>query len=201
MIKALTTRLSLTALLLLTSLASNAAQPLAPLQVIKTSTDNIIVELQKKPKSERTPKFIRQLVMEHIVPVVDERRIAKSALGKHWDKASEAQRTQFMQRFLELQIRSYTGAFQAFNGEKMSFQGAKYNKNRTKSLVAATLKQNNGYDLPLEFRLYQLPKTSEWKVYDAKVAGFGMVQLYRAQVAERLKSISMDELIAELAQR
>ena len=53
--------------------------------------------------------------------------------------------------------------------------------------------------MPVDFRLYFDKDTNQWRVYDAVVAGLGMVKTYRDQLSQRLQNISMDELLAELA--
>lgn len=183
---------------LMISTAVNAQQ--SPKTVVESATSGVINELQKLPKQDRTEEQIRRLVMTYIAPAIDQEKIAKGALGKHWRRANKAQRAEFIERFRELQIRTYTGAFKAFNGEQFSFEDAKFNKKGNRALVKGKLKQNNGSHVPIDFRLYRNKKTQQWQIYDAVVAGLGMVKTYRQQLSERLQAVDLNQLLAELGQ-
>ena len=168
--------------------------------MVETATLGVISELKKLNKEDRTDEQIRRLVMTYIVPAIDQKKIAKGALGKHWRRASKEQRAAFIDSFRDLQIRTYTGAFKAFNGEKFTFEDAKFNSRGDRALVKGNLIQNNGSTVPIDFRLYRNKKTQQWQIYDAIVAGLGMVKTYRQQLSERLQSVSIAELLKELQQ-
>ena len=179
---------------------SAAAYAQQPREVVEQATQGVITELQKLALEDRTDEQIRRLVMNYIVPAIDQEKIAKGALGKHWRRANAEQQATFIQRFRELQIRTYAGAFKAFNGEQFTFEEAKFNRKGNRALVKGKLIQSNGSNVPIDFRLYLDKKTSQWRVYDAVVAGLGMVKTYRQQLSERLQSISIAELLTELQQ-
>lgn len=179
---------------------SAAAYAQQPREVVEQATQGVITELQKLAPEDRTDEQIRRLVMNYIVPAIDQEKIAKGALGKHWRRANAEQQATFIQRFRELQIRTYAGAFKAFNGEQFTFEEAKFNRKGNRALVKGKLIQSNGSNVPIDFRLYLDKKTSQWRVYDAVVAGLGMVKTYRQQLSERLQSISIAELLTELQQ-
>lgn len=180
-----------------TAMARTDVQP--PRYVVETATQGIINQLNGLAPEQRTDEEIRQLVMTWIVPVIDQERIAMGALGKYWRRATPEQRQQFIDRYRELQIRTYSGAFKAFSGEQFLFEDARFNDSGDKAIVKGTLKQTNGQVVPIDFRLYQRTPESPWLVYDAVVAGLGMVKTYREQLNERLQNISMDELLTELS--
>lgn len=185
----------------LTAAVSVRAEQPSPREVVERATAGIIDELNRLTPEQRTDDEIRRLVMTWIVPVVDQERIAMGALGKHWRRATPEQRTAFIDRYRELQIRTYSGAFKAFSGEQFVFEDARFNESGDKAIVKGTLKQTNGNLIPMDFRLYQRNQGSEWLVYDAVVAGLGMVKTYRDQLNERLQNVSLDTLLAELSQQ
>lgn len=186
--------------LLLSAALSSAGTP-SPRAVVERATTGIIDELNKLTIEQRTDAEIRRLVMTWIVPVVDQERIAMGALGKHWRRATPEQRKAFIERYRELQIRTYSGAFKAFSGEQFVFEDARFNETGDKAIVKGTLKQTNGNLIPMDFRLYQAKPGAEWLVYDAVVAGLGMVKTYRDQLNERLQNASLDTLLAELSEQ
>ncbi|MCD8522681.1 MAG: ABC transporter substrate-binding protein [Saccharospirillaceae bacterium] len=175
------------------------APAIAPRDVVASATLGIINELNKLQPEQRTEDEVRRLVQTYIVPAIDQEKIAMGALGKYWRRANPEQRQAFIDRFRELQIRTYSGAFQAFNGEQFVFEEARFNDSGDKALVKGTLKQNNGNTIPVDFRLYRDNDSQQWRIYDAVIAGLGMVKTYREQLSERLQNISMNELLAELS--
>lgn len=190
-------------ILLAAALLSAAVQaaPEDPRTVVERATNGIINDLNKLTLEQRTDAEIRRLVMTWIIPAIDQQRIAMGALGKHWRRATPEQRQAFIDRYLELQIRTYSGAFKAFNGEQFSFEEVRYNDSGDRALVKGTVKQTDGSLVPVDFRLYKPNSDSGWLVYDAVIAGLGMVKTYRDQLNERLQNISMDALLAELAEQ
>jgi ABC-type transporter MlaC component len=58
--------------------------------------------------------------------------------------------------------------------------------------------QPNGQSISIDFKLY-VNKQQEWKIYDAVIAGLGMVTTYRQQLSAQLQNKSLDEIIASMA--
>lgn len=194
---------SLSAFLLLIATAFGA-QALAseiktPKDVVTSATLGVIDELNKLTPEERTEPEVRRLVVTYIVPAIDQEKIAMGALGKYWRRAKPEQREAFIELFRERQIRTYAGAFKAFNGEQFVFEEPLFNESGDRALVKGTLKQNSGQLVPIDFKLYREKDSGQWKIYDAVVAGLGMVKTYRDQLSERLQNISMNDLLTELS--
>ncbi|MFL0808695.1 MAG: ABC transporter substrate-binding protein [Oceanobacter sp.] len=185
-----------------------AEEAKTPADVVHSATNELISELNKMTPEQRTDNEVRRLVMTYIVPAIDQEKIAKSALGKYWRLAKPTQRQSFIDRFRELQIRTYSGAFKAFSGEELSFEKPRLNDKGNKALVKGKLIQTNGNVIPIDFRLFQSKKDHQWRVYDAVVSGLSMVKTYREQMTERLQGTNprnadkrmnalLDELQAE----
>ena len=173
---------------------SNNAEPA---EIIKYATGSVINELQELTVEQRTYAEVQRLVKSYILPTIDQEKIAKLSLGKHWRKASKKQRTAFIDSFRELQIRTYTGAFAAFDGQKFEFDDTKYNKVGNRAIVKGQMIQPSGQTIPIDFKMYINDK-KQWLVYDAVLAGLGFVKTYRQQLSEQLQQESMDDVIAKM---
>lgn len=178
----------------------------SPSDVVSSATNNLIADLNKLTIEQRTDDEVRRLVMTYIVPTIDQEKIASSALGKYWRLAKPAQRQEFIERFRELQIRTYSGAFKAFSGEKLAFEDARVSDEGDKALVKGQLVQTSGNVIPIDFRLFKDGTSGEWRIYDAVVSGLSMVKTYREQMSERLQGTNpsnaderMNQLLKELA--
>ena len=175
----------------------NFAHSADPTQTVVYATDSVISELKKIPVEKRDSKEVQRLVESYILPAIDQQRIAKLALGKHWKKASKEQRISFIDTFRDLQVRTYTGAFKAFDGQKFEFEAARFNKSGQKAIVKGQMIQPNGQRIPIDFKLY-VNKQKDWKIYDAVIAGLGMVRTYRQQLSQELQNKSLDEIITSM---
>ena len=171
---------------------------LAPEAVIAKATEGIIHELQNLTDEQRNDAKVRELVLTHILPAIDETRVAMGALSKHWRTATPEQRQTFVQLYRELQIKTYAGAFKAFSGEQIHINETILNPKGDKAIVKADLKQNDGKIIPIDFRLYQKNQESSWLVYDAVIAGLSLVKTYRDQLNEQLQNSSLEQLIEQL---
>lgn len=188
-------RLFATMLALLTFSANSLAT--GPKETVETATLGVIQELSVLETENRTQEQVQRLVETYILPAIDQKRIAKLALGKHWKKASAEQKVAFIDTFRDLQIRTYTGAFKAFDGQKFAFKEPRFNKSGKKAVVKGEMIQPNGQRIPIDFRLY-VGKDQKWRIYDAVIAGLGMVKTYRQQLSQKLQRTSLDDIIGEM---
>jgi ABC-type transporter MlaC component len=168
-----------------------------PTQTVEYATHSVITQLQQIPANQRNETDVQRLVESYILPAIDQQRIAKLALGKHWKKASKGQKIAFIETFRDLQIRTYTGAFKAFDGQQFEFKDAKFNKSGKKAIVKGHMIQPSGQRIPIDFKLY-VNKQQDWKIYDAVIAGLGMVKTYRQQLSAQLQRKSLDEIITSM---
>ena len=165
-----------------------------PTETVRNATTGIISELSQLSLDQRTHAEIQRLVESHILPTIDQKKIAKLALGKHWKKASDEQRSAFIETFRDLQVRTYTGAFKAFNGEEFNFKAQRFNKTGTKAIVKGEMIQINGQHISVDFKLY-VNDQQQWKIYDAVIAGLGMIKTYRQQLNSQLQNSTLDDVI------
>lgn len=176
---------------------TNMAQSANPTATIEYATSSVINELKQMSIKQRDSTEVQRLVESYILPAIDQKKIAKLALGKHWKKASKGQKIAFIETFRDLQIRTYTGAFKAFDGQEFEFKAAKFNKSGKKAIVKGHMIQPSGQRIPIDFKLY-VNKQQDWKIYDAVIAGLGMVKTYRQQLSEQLQRKSLDEIITSM---
>ncbi|MEH6448564.1 MAG: ABC transporter substrate-binding protein [Oleispira sp.] len=176
---------------------TNMAQSANPTATIEYATSSVINELKQMSIEQRDSTEVQRLVESYILPAIDQKKIAKLALGKHWKKASKGQKIAFIETFRDLQIRTYTGAFKAFDGQEFEFKAAKFNKSGKKAIVKGHMIQPSGQRIPIDFKLY-VNKQQDWKIYDAVIAGLGMVKTYRQQLSEQLQRKSLDEIITSM---
>ena len=173
---------------------AGSASALGPTETIQNATSGLISELSQLKREERNQDQIQRLVESYILPAIDQEKIAKLALGKHWRKASEKQQQAFIKAFRDLQIRTYTGAFKSFDGQQFKFDDARFNKKGNRAIVKGEMLQPSGQAIPIDFKMF-INKQKQWKIYDAVIAGLGMVKTYRQQLTAQLQRSTLDEII------
>lgn len=186
----------ITTLMMLFAVRSYAED--APMKVVAAATNGVIQELMKTSPDERDPLMVERLVENYILPAIDQEKIAMGALGKYWRNATPEERQRFITIFRERQMKTYGGAFKAFSGETLAFSETRYSPDNSRAVVKGEFTQSSGAKVPVDFRLYLNKDTKKWLVYDAVISGLSMVQTYRTQLADRLQTISLAELLVEL---
>lgn len=161
----------------------------------KAMTDRLVTD---KEKIAAQQYYLEQLVDELLLPYVDHKYMAKRVLGKYWKKTSESQKTQFTNAFKHKVIRTYAGAFNAFNGEKIVFEDAKYNKSKRKASVQSEIQRFSGPPINVTYKLYK-KGVSTWLTYDIVIEGVSLVKSFRDQMSQSINSSSLAQAISALA--
>ncbi len=174
------------------------AEQADPQVVVKTVSDGVLAQiLANKAKLDEGPEFLSGLVESRMLPIIDQNRMAKMALGKHWKTINDQQKNDFIAGFKRLLIKTYSGAFKAYTGQDVTFDKTKYNKKGNRAIVRSAIHVAGGTPVKLQYRLYQA-KSGEWLVYDANIAGLGLLKTYRIQFAEQIQRDGIDKTISDL---
>ncbi|MAA72414.1 MAG: hypothetical protein CL679_11905 [Bermanella sp.] len=174
------------------------AQEPHPQSVVKSVSDVVLAEiLANKDKLDQGPEFLLQLVETRMLPIIDQERMSQLALGKYWKDINDKQRADFSEGFKRLLIKTYAGAFKAYTGQDVTYGETRFNKSGDKAIVSSDIHVAGGSPVNLQYRLYQ-PKPGQWLVYDATIAGLGLIRTYRAQFNDQIQRDGIDKTIAQL---
>jgi len=191
-------RLSSTLLLLLTSTAAIAVST-GPVDLVRATTERVVVELAQAPEIRSDSDRLIQLVEEHILPSIDFTRFSRLTLGKHWLEASDKQRMRFTDEFRGLLVRTYSTALAEYSGQAITYTHLKTTSAGNRSKVRTRFRQSASGSVSVDYSLY---KTSGgWKIYDVKIEGISLVVNYRSSFAQAIRSHGLDGLIEHLATR
>lgn len=146
---------------------------------------------------QEQPYYLEQLVNELLLPVADHKIMAKRVLGKHWKKASTEQKSTFVKAFKHKVIRTYAGAFKAFNGETIKFEDAKYNKSGKKASVKSAIQRVGAPSINVTYKLYY--KKEHWLTYDVVIEGVSLVKSFRDQLNQGIEKNGLAQTISTLA--
>lgn len=170
----------------------------SPRQVVETAATKMTQRLiTDKDEISSQDYYVEHLVNELLLPVVDHVYMAKRVLAKNWKKASKEQKKQFVGAFKHKVIRTYAGAFKAFNGEEIIFSDAKLSKSKKKASVKSAIQRVGAPAIDVTYKLYL--KKGKWLTYDVVIEGVSLVKNFRDQFQQNIKKLGLAQAISELA--
>ena len=150
-----------------------------------------------KDKVNTQSYYVEHLVDELLLPVVDHAYMARKVLAKNWKKTSDAQKKQFIDAFKHKVIRTYAGAFKAFNGEMIVFEEAKFSKTGNRALVKSEIQRIGAPVINVTYKLFN--KKGQWMTYDAVIEGVSLVKSFRDQFNQSIDQNGLAQAISLLA--
>ncbi|MAZ78132.1 MAG: signal peptidase [Legionellaceae bacterium] len=188
-----------------TSQASMAAQVKSadPVVFLRGISDELLARLKTdRSQIQANPKHVYQIVNQILVPYVDVSRMARSVVPRSiWMASSPADQQAFSQAFLNIVVRTYSSALNAYTDQTIKYfpiRGGYQGKNQVQ--VNSQIVRSDGP--PVEI-IYRLAKNgSQWKVYDMTVEGVSLLQSFRSQFAAEFSSMSSkSNALAQLTQK
>lgn len=188
---------------LIAALAAAAAGAMAmeaPRDVIKATTDQVLMEVKSDREALRAdPAKMYNLVSELIFPHFDFPIMAQWVLGSHWKDASEATRNEFIEQFRKLLVRTYATALLEFSNQTISYPDAEDTQKGKTVLVRQSIEQTGSEPIVLGYRLHK--PSEQWKVLDVAVDGVSLVKTYRASFVSIIKEGGIEGLISSLSEK
>jgi phospholipid transport system substrate-binding protein len=185
-------------LCLMTSISQAAAN--SPESVVRETSDGVIKRIEsQRSVLEENPGQVYDLVNELVIPHFDFISMSKWVLGKNWKRANEAQRSEFIEQFRTLLVRTYARALLEYSGQEIKYFPAEQNPKSNLAVVKTELSSSNSKPFPVAYRMHQ--KNEEWKVVDVAVDGISLVSTYRGSFASQIKKDGFDSLIQKLTDK
>lgn len=130
---------------------------------------------QEQPNIKQNPEVLRDIMEQELLPHVDYRFSAFMVLGKHFKKASNAEKVEFVKVFREYLITTYALAMGYYDDQKVEFQPETNFENKKTVTVRAVVKEDGRPDINIAFKVRRNKKTNEWKAYDMIAEGISML--------------------------
>ena len=123
--------------------------------------------------------------------------MSKWVLGKNWKTASETQRSEFIEQFKTLLVRTYARALLEYSNQQIKYFPAEMNANSKLAVVKTEMTSDGAQPFPVAYRMHQTNQA--WKVVDVSVDGVSLVSTYRGSFSTQIKKNGFDSLINELS--
>jgi phospholipid transport system substrate-binding protein len=179
----------------ITALAWSAT---SPVPMLETTAGNMVEVLEKhKTVLKTNPGIVRQTVRDYLLPHIDMRGMARSVLGRAaWVRATETEQQRFTKAFTDLVVRTYSAPLAEYSDEKIMFLPERAAPNGRFTRVNSVIIRPSGQKIPLSYSL--VLKKDTWKIYDFSVEGVSLLQSFKTQFGQMLRTSDMNTLIAEL---
>lgn len=184
--------------LLLTVCLQGFAMGATPESSVKETTQKIMAILDDPAlmppgmAGERQRK-IREVVNERF----DWTEMSRRALGRHWRKRTKEEREAFTAVFAKLLEGAYMQKVANYSGEKINYEDERVDGDY--GAVTAQIITSKNEEISVEYRLKK--KTDEWLVYDVSIEGVSLVNNYRTQFNDILRTSSFKDLMKRLEEK
>ena len=192
-------------LLLLTSVLLVVSGPAVatvvdPMGLVKQTSEQVLAEVKgRKQELTESPGKIYDLVEEIVLPRFDFERMSRLVLGKHWRRASQAQRGQFVEQFRELLVRTYATALLSYSDQEIRYLPIRRVEDAQEVTIGTEVAAAGAPRVPINYTLHR--DGDSWLVYDVSIDGVSLVSNYRTTFASQIRRYKLDGLIAKLAKR
>jgi phospholipid transport system substrate-binding protein len=190
-------RLKCISLSLLLLMSSWAYAQTSPVDMLQNVSNQLLSSLSKM--TDRNDRALYALVKSVLLPNVDLSSMSELVVGKYWAAASPAERNQFEQEFIQFITRTYSNALSSYDNQKVRFFPIRGGISGNRAQVSSAIDQNNGQSVSVSYRVVLLD--GQWKVYDFSVEGVSIVENYRSQFADALRTNGLSGLIKQLQQQ
>jgi len=180
-------------LLTLSIISLNAIEEKNIQSVMESKTKQVIAilknsSLSMKEKEKRSIKLMD--------PIFSYKTMAKISLGKKWKTLTKKEKQTFVKAFEHKIKHSYIDKLKLYKNQRViTGQPKKVRKNRIR-LTTEIVGNNETYKIVNAF--YKKKHTNQWYIYDVKLAGVSIIQTYRKQFSDFLKTKSFQALLNSL---
>jgi phospholipid transport system substrate-binding protein len=171
-----------------------------PKIMLQQVADNIVNYLEKnKEKLKSDENLAIDLVKRELLPYIDQEGLGRRVLAKEWKNASPEQQKLFVEKFVDLVIKTYAKGLAQYDGQSFLFEETEYGKNNAIARVKSEMKQKDGAPVKIDYWLKKPKGLDEWRVVDVSIEGISMATSYRNQFAQQIEKEGLDAVIQKLA--
>lgn len=175
------------------------AQELTPTQLVEKVTGDVLKEIHDNSRVRSgNLSAAREAVDRLVMPHINFQRMTAAAVGPAWRNATAEQRTQVINEFKAMLIRTYAGSLDQIGDLKVVVLPLRAQSNENDVLVRSEVRGGD-QTIKLDYRLQRTPGQGYgWKVYNVNVMGAWIVDSYRSQFQSVINSKGIEGLIASL---
>ena len=162
-----------------------------PAQLVQNTAQQVIDIIKTKTGAARQAAILGVLQTSFDMPAM-----GRSALGTHWNQATEAERTRFLKAVATAEAKAYSERFGQYGGQTLTVGKVTPRANGV-TIVDSRLNQTSGQPIKLEWEI------RNDRITDVKVEGVSMVMTRRSDFNSYIQNNggTVEPLIKELEAR
>ncbi|MEJ2695889.1 MAG: ABC transporter substrate-binding protein [Candidatus Sulfobium sp.] len=169
-----------------------------PMDEVKKTTDEVLGVLRNKElKGPEKEELRRQKILEIVSKIFDFREMAKRSMGIYWRRRTPEERKEFVPLYKDLLNATYMRKVEKYTNEKIVYTDESIEGDY--AVVRTRVITKTGTEIPLDYRL--MKKDGRWVVYDVVIEGVSLVNNYRSQFSQIIRSDSYEELVKKLKKK
>jgi phospholipid transport system substrate-binding protein len=169
-----------------------------PTVQVKETVDAVIKILNNKElKKPENQNERRKKVRETVEKRFDFEEMAKRSLALHWKNRTPQEQKEFTSLFSDLLEDTYIRKIERYEDEKVVYTDEK--TEGSYATVRTKISTTKGIEIPVDYKIFR--KDQKWEVYDIFVEGVSLVNNYRSQFNEIIRSGSYEELVQKLKKK
>ncbi|MBK8480438.1 MAG: ABC transporter substrate-binding protein [Proteobacteria bacterium] len=173
-----------------------AARTDGPLIKVRRTNDQIAMLLRKQTRG-RAPKPIDRELTRVVAQFLDFPELARLALGRHWEKRTNAERQEFSELLRQLIERNYLKQLRSNLNYAVRYLGEEIVGDKAAITTAIDVKRKGRSEaLQIQYKMRQ--GTDGWMVYDVITDDVSVVRNYRSQFNRIIQRQSYGALVEKL---
>jgi phospholipid transport system substrate-binding protein len=162
---------------------------------VKQTVDAVLDVLNNKELKKPENREVRTKKIREIIDMrFDFEEMAKRSLALNWAKRTPEERKEFVTLFSDLLENTYIRKIERYENEKVIYLDEKISGEY--AVVRTKIINPQEAEIPVEYRIFR--KAAKWEVYDIIVEGVSLVNNYRSQFSQIIRSGSYEELVKKL---
>lgn len=162
-----------------------------PHETVKEATDKLLNKLAEvKPLYESDREAFYREVEDSLAPFVDFEGFARGVMAKYYRRASDVQRAQFVEKFQNELIRTYSNALVEFDNQKVEVEPLSEAPNDGRATVDIKVYGKDGSIYPVSYTLALID--GNWKLRNVVVDGINIGLQFRSQFSNYMQKYRND---------
>lgn len=188
------------------ALAATPEEDVSPRALVIDATNRLMDALAAQGEViRRDPALAHRLAQRTVFPLLDFARLGRRVLGKHWRRASPAQRRAFMQEFRDYAADFLVTAMTAYSerivaySDRLSYPAMPWSPGDTRTTVRMRVRLNTGIAADIDYRMRLVEEG--WRIHDITFEGVSLVLAHRDAFAADINAHGLDGVIDRMSQR
>jgi len=160
-------------------------------------TQSIAKKLEvNKAQYDKNPALLKAMIRKEVLPFIDFDAMSKLTLGKHWKRATPAQRKRFVNAYRDMLIRSYGKTMLKYAGATIRGGRSVANKKPGYVLVRTVVTPKGSASIAANYDVRK--KSGDWKAYNVQVGGINLITNFRTNFTREASAHGLNALIARI---